>query len=131
MIPGVPLAYPVRNNYEEIIEKLNKQKQLIQKLCGNLAEYLSISIDDQLHLIELSKVQTYPKFYTPEHLIEAQDRINAIQDQIDKLEQGLEKLPEEMQLVYNTGLKFPLEQQLNQAKEHLSQIQKDLERENT
>ena len=110
----------------EYLAGLRRRKQVIERLCGALQEFLAADLDEAIKRAERPPSMATMAF-SPEILAEAVGQRDQIQSQIESLDNLADELPE-AQADFLVKMQRPmLESQLKQADSWISQIQKHLE----
>jgi hypothetical protein len=107
---------------------LKKRKEIYERLCAAARDFLCLELEEQIE-----RAEHPPSFpgqqiaFTPEMLIDANERREEIHGQLEALDAFLEELPEK-QADYIKRLQRPMIiEQLKQAEQWISTVQSNLE----
>ena len=122
--PGSFVAVPAIA--PEYLAGLRRRRAIIEHLCSALQEFLTADLDESIARAE-NPPKAYEMAFTPEMLIEAIGQRDQIQSQIEAMDKLIDDLPEAQGDFLEKMQRPMLESQLNQADSWISQIQKNLE----
>ncbi len=123
---GPQMYFP--NGKAAHVAYLERKLTIIGTLCGALADFLSIDVQDQLEAIK--KIEERPEYEGP-----SLDEFNRAQEKVDYLHQQMEAaqtyldskaLPEEARGLLGAQL-MPLQMMLKQAEEYRDDLQRAME----
>jgi hypothetical protein len=111
------------------VKSLKRRKEVFERLCAAARDYLCLDLDEAIE-----RAENPPRFhigqqmaFTPEMLIDAIQKRDQVQGQLDSLEDFTEELPEKQADFLQKMQRPVLEQQLKEADNWISTIQKHLE----
>jgi hypothetical protein len=98
---------------------IDKRKSVIRRLTDALYDFLTLGLDD-------ARSQGFENDKTA-MLIQAKDAVEAMRQNIEQAEAGMDAVPEELRPMFKAGVIGPLRMQLQAAEKRLTEIQEDLE----
>lgn len=110
----------------EVVAGWKRKKAAIEQMCNGAKAFLSADIDELIERIS-RPMPASVNYYTPDMLVEATDRRDSVQRQIDALHEFVKELPGK-QADFIREMQLPmLEDNLKNAEVWLTQIQAGLE----
>lgn len=140
-----PRAFPIGFNTEEYRSLLEHKKAAIEKLCNAAREFLTCEIDATLEgmanpeptssLISSAPagwpMPALPKV-TADDLMEAQQRVEAIQSRVDEMQEAIDTAPiHEMAVLLKTVMIPTIQQELGSATQWRDSLQRRMEQQDS